>query len=212
MINEGCSSVVALALQRSSGLHLSWGDCPQSACFNPVSPTGGRLVAIKSRSWTLSGEVKWPYILTKSKIDKYDALRCYYTTTSLIIQSLLTVHYLSTSHSFHFFLPFPSAWYANWAVTIICRQGFFLVLLLIAALESCVCLSHSPPLLTHKYLIRSQLLKRRRNMTAGVLIGARGGFVGAAESRLHLMHVSLWVQRRGRPSEKVLRSARLPAA
>lgn len=79
--------------------------------------------------------------------------------------------------------------------------GFFLVLLLIAALESCVCLSHSLPLLTHKYLIRSQLLKRRKNMTARVLIGARGGFVGAAESRLHLMHVSLRVQRRSRPSK-----------
>lgn len=55
-------------------------------------------------------------------------------------------------------------------------------LLLIATLESSVSLS----LLMHKYLIWSQLLKMRRwrNMKGWVLIGAHGGLVGAAESRL----------------------------
>lgn len=66
----------------------------------------------------------------------------------------------------------PSSDYNLWEV----------FLLLIAALESSVSLS----LLMHKYLIWSQLLKMRRwrNMKGWVLIGARGGLVGAAESRL----------------------------
>lgn len=48
-------------------------------------------------------------------------------------------------------------------------------------------------------------------MTARVLIGARGGFTGAAESRLHLlMHVSSEAQRRSRPWDRP-RSAYLTA-
>lgn len=74
MINEGCSSVVALALQRSSGLHLSLGDCPQSACFTLVGRTYGQFVGMDGKLKLQSGKVILSYIYTKLKLDKSDSL------------------------------------------------------------------------------------------------------------------------------------------